>query len=83
MFSTSLLAFQWYWLDSELRGYRRSIPLNVSVVALAGIALPYYLFRSRGVKGGFVGVGLLVLLFVVAAALIGVGQLTVYYFWQS
>jgi hypothetical protein len=43
----SLLIFWWYWADSTLRSYRRSPLLNVAVVALAFLAIPYYLLRSR------------------------------------
>ena len=43
----SLLMFWWYWLDSEARGYRRTPLLNVAVVALAIVAIPYYVVRSR------------------------------------
>jgi CDP-diglyceride synthetase len=48
---TSLLAssliFWWYWADSTSRSYRRSPLLNVAVVAVAFVAVPYYLVRSR------------------------------------
>ncbi|MEJ2346747.1 MAG: hypothetical protein P8076_00815 [Gammaproteobacteria bacterium] len=54
------LLFLWYHLDSEQRGYRRSGWLNVAVVCIAVVALPYYLFRSRGARRG--GVALLLAL---------------------
>jgi CDP-diglyceride synthetase len=48
---TSLLAasliFWWYWADSTSRSYRRSPLLNIAVVAVAFVAVPYYLVRSR------------------------------------
>jgi hypothetical protein len=44
---TSFLCFYWYRLDSDIRSYRRSAGLNVSVVMLAIVAIPYYLVRSR------------------------------------
>ena len=43
----SLLVFWWYWTDSTLRAYRRSPLLNVAVVAIGFLAIPYYLLRSR------------------------------------
>ena len=43
----SFLCFYWYRLDSLARGYRPSVWLNVGVVALAIVAVPYYLVRSR------------------------------------
>ena len=50
---SALLIFLWYRFDTEQRSYRRTYLLNVGVVGLALIALPYYFFRSRGAKGGF------------------------------
>ena len=40
-------------MDSTLRSYERSALLNIGVVAVAVIALPYYIIRSRekGQKG--------------------------------
>ena len=43
----SLLVFWWYWADSTSRSYRRSPLLNVAVVAIGFLAVPYYLVRSR------------------------------------
>ncbi len=68
----SLLIFWWYWADSTLRSYRRSPLLNVAVIAVAFVAVPYYLLRSRprgqrlwAVAGmlGFIGL-LIVALFI-------------------
>jgi CDP-diglyceride synthetase len=47
MLFSSLLVFWWYWADSTSRSFRRSPLLNVAVVAVAFIAVPYYLLRSR------------------------------------
>ena len=46
-FLFSLMTFAWFWLDSELRAYKRSPFLSVSVVAFGIVAIPYYLLRSR------------------------------------
>ena len=43
----SLLTFTWFWLDSEARAYKRSPLLNVAIIALTVLAVPYYLLRSR------------------------------------
>ena len=43
----SLLVFWWYWADSTSRSYRRSPLLNISMVAVGFLAVPYYLLRSR------------------------------------
>ncbi|WP_116807638.1 hypothetical protein [Steroidobacter cummioxidans] len=43
----SLLVFWWYWADSVSRSYRRSPLLNVAIIAVGFLAVPYYLLRSR------------------------------------
>lgn len=43
----SFLSFYWYRLDSDIRHYRRSKPLNIGIILFATVALPYYLVRSR------------------------------------
>ena len=57
------LLFFWFRLDANERGFQRSALLNVGVVALAIVALPYYFFKSRGAKRGVV----LTVVFVAAA----------------
>jgi hypothetical protein len=42
------LTFLWFWIDSEARSFKRSLLLNVAIVGLAFVAVPYYLIRSRG-----------------------------------
>lgn len=68
----SFLIFGWYWLDSDARTYRRSAWLSIAVVAIAPVAIPYYLIRSRATGeraralGGLAGfVGLLVLAIII------------------
>lgn len=46
------LLFFWYYLDTERLRFKRTPLLNIGVVAIALIALPYYFFRSRGLKQG-------------------------------
>jgi hypothetical protein len=46
------LLFLWFRLDSDERSYRRSALLNVGVIALAVVVLPYYFFRTRGFARG-------------------------------
>jgi len=49
----SFLCFYWYRLDSEVHRFRRTALLNVGIVMLAIVAVPYYIVRSRpaGSKG--------------------------------
>jgi len=77
------LIFVWYRLDSDQVGYRRSPWLNVSVVALAIVALPYYFFRSRGVKRGIIYSAFTVLAFLASNALSLAGAYATYYWLQA
>jgi hypothetical protein len=52
----SFLIFAWYRRDSMQLGYPRTVALNIGIVALHFIVLPYYFFQSRGLKKGFVAV---------------------------
>ena len=57
--------------------------LNVGVIAVAVIALPYYFFRSRGAKGGFRALGLFIVAVVASYLLDMAGGLLIYYAVQS
>jgi hypothetical protein len=48
------LIFLWFRLDAASRNYPRGPLLSVAVIAIAAIAIPYYLFRSRGLRSGSV-----------------------------
>lgn len=71
----SFLGFLWYRIDSDERNYKRSLGLNIAMIMLAILAMPYYLLRSRerGTKlaalARWLGFGALMVL---AAALGGV-----------
>ena len=58
------LIFTWYYLDSKQTRYRRSVFLNTAVIAIGIIALPYYFFRSRGLKEGFIYSALFILVMI-------------------
>jgi len=62
-FSALLIVFWWFVKDTKKYNYRRSLILNIMVLFLGFIALPYYFFRSRGVSGGFKATGIFILLF--------------------
>ncbi len=76
---SALLIFVWYRLDADQRSYRRAFFLNLSVIALAVLALPYYFFRSRGAKGGIVATLLFIFLLLVSFFLSYMGQYFTYY----
>ena len=79
----ALLLFLWYRIDSEERSYRRSPWLNVCVIAIAILALPYYFFRTRGLKGGSIATVTMLLVFVLSGVLTVAGQYAAYYGLQS
>ena len=78
-----LLTFFWYRVDSDQLGYRRSPILNVMVLAITILALPYYFFRSRGfVRGCVATVLFLAVGFLYSALQVG-GEFAAYYGVQS
>ena len=76
----AFLIFLWYYRDTEERGFRRTPLLNIGVIAVAIVALPYYFFRSRGVKGGFFALGLFILVLIGSGVLTVTGQYATHYF---
>lgn len=52
MIAVTIVLFTWYYLDAKQIGYRRSMPLDIAVIAVGLVALPYYFLRSRGLKKG-------------------------------
>ena len=53
----NLAVFIWCGLDSRERGYKLHRLFGFAVIFLGLVALVYYLFRSRGLRGGFVSFG--------------------------
>jgi tetratricopeptide (TPR) repeat protein len=62
------LAYVWLYLDSLEHHYRIGTMLGICVILFAGIGIPIYLFKTRGLRG-FISLGLL-LLFVCGLCLI-------------
>jgi hypothetical protein len=79
LFLGSALVFFWFRIDANQRGYRRSPLLNVLVLALAIVALPYYFFRSRGFAGGLLATGAFVLVIIGYSVLQACGETAAYY----
>jgi len=75
-FLLTTLIFGWYWYDSEYRSYQRTTLLNIAVIAIAILAIPYYLLRSRPVgerlaaMGRFVGFIVLLLIAMTLGAIL-------------
>jgi len=57
----NVLALMWAKLDAEERSYELSRHFTLAVVIFGIFAIIYYLFRSRGMTGGLVTFGLLIL----------------------
>ena len=76
------LIFAWYHVDSDNEGYQRSIWMNVFILAIAIVAIPVYLFVSRGVRRGISAVGYLLLYMLVLLMIIFVGFSVGLYLFQ-
>jgi hypothetical protein len=83
IFGSTLLVFVWYRVDSDEAGYRRSIWLNVSVLAVSLVALPYYFFRSRGARRGALATLAFFSLAILWGVLVAAGQYAAWYGVQS
>lgn len=78
-----LLTFLWYRIDSDQLGYRRSAILNVMVLAITLLALPYYFLRSRGFLRGSLATVLFLLVAFAYSMLQAGGEYAVYYGLQG
>jgi FAD/FMN-containing dehydrogenase len=63
----------WLHFDTRERGYRRSKALLMAVFVLPMVAVPWYLFRSRGARAGARATTLALLLMLAALACYGGG----------
>jgi hypothetical protein len=77
MIANAFLAFLWFRLDSDQRSYRRTPFLTIAVVGVSIVAIPYYLFRTRGIRSGAIGVLVLVSLLFGYGVMALVGRLVV------
>ena len=67
------LVFAWFLADARRRRFHPSRSLKCGVVVLGVVSVPYYLFKSRGGRGGARALAWALLLFVVAMACYGAG----------
>ena len=77
------LIFAWYRLDAIERGYRRSLWLDVGVIALSVVALPWYFFRSRGAWRGMLATLVFLLLLFALLYVTIAGEYAMYYGFQA
>lgn len=73
----AFLVFLWFRMDTDRLLYRRSPFLSVAVVAVAILAIPYYLFRTRGFVKGVAGVLAFLGIFVAYCLMTGLGAILV------
>lgn len=57
----NLFALMWAKIDADERGYELSRYFTLAVLFLGVFAIIYYLFRSRGARGGITSLGWMVL----------------------
>lgn len=79
----AFLIFAWYHADAKQRGYRRSMWLNIGVILLALVAMPYYFFRTRGFSRGLLATVLGLLLMIGTSVVTGLGKLATYLLFQA
>lgn len=73
------LVFAWYRSDARWRSFRRSRALDICVIAFMGVALPYYLFRSRGLRRGFLATAGAIAFMLASWLVAGTGALVGHY----
>jgi uncharacterized membrane protein len=70
------LVFVWYRLDSDSRQFKRTPLLSIAVVGVGIVAMPYYLFRTRGLRRGALATFAFLLMVLGYSAIQYVGQAT-------
>lgn len=72
--ASAALIFWWYHLDKAERDYRAGMLMNAGMLALAALALPVYLIRTRGWKRGAIAIAVAAALFGALLALEELGE---------
>ena len=79
----AFVLFWWYVLDAREKKFKRNPFLDVLVIALSIVALPYYFFRTRSIKGALVATIALIFIMFGWGVLGVLGQHTTYALLQS
>ena len=74
----ALLMFGWYLADSNENEVPRSMGLNIAVILIGFIALPYYRFRYFGARRGFIFLATLIAAFIGTLILVSVLMAAIY-----
>ena len=77
VFLLTLAIFAWTREDAWRRSYRRSIGFNISLIGLTIFALPYYLFKTRGLGRGLIAVALIFAVYLLVAVSMVLGVIFV------
>lgn len=83
LFAGAFVIFWWYVLDAREKKFKRNPFLDILVVGVSIVAVPYYFFRTRGVKGAIVATLLLIAIMFFWGILGVAGQHTTYALLQS
>ncbi|MGE0247545.1 MAG: hypothetical protein AB7Q37_18125 [Pyrinomonadaceae bacterium] len=67
----NILTFAWCRIDSKERGYRLHRYFVFATIVFGLLALLYYLFRSRGFRGGLISIGWFLLYTVLSTVVSG------------
>jgi hypothetical protein len=73
-----LITFAWYRLDSDSRDYKRSLLSSAMVIGAGIFALPYYFFRTRGLRRGALATLIFLLIATAYSVLSYLGQRAVF-----
>jgi signal transduction histidine kinase len=73
-----LITFAWYRLDSDSRNYNRSLLSSAMVIGAGIFDLPYYFFRTRGLRRGALATLIFLLIAIGYSVLSYLGQLAVF-----
>jgi hypothetical protein len=76
MLVDTFLIFVWYRNDSIARSFWPSRSLSVAVAGATILGLPYYLFRTRGLKGGAKASARFLLALLAYGALVAAAQIS-------
>lgn len=71
----AFLIYFWYRIDAEEIGFRRTPLLNISMILMSAIAMPYYLMRSRARPRAWAALANAVIAFMLSVLLAAMGAI--------
>jgi hypothetical protein len=76
MLPAAVAILMWCLYDSAERSCHIKLPMRILIFGIAGVGVPVYLLRTRGLKG-IVSIGLMILFFSACALLAYLSQVVV------